>query len=121
MIISIRVSNISYRNQNTKNRPSKVGSLSSLAQKVTSCGPDGDRTRDQLTNRSTSILINKHPILGAYFLSNFYKMEGTYIHAGSAWSDTLDMVKHYLAITQTDIDSDYEKSSPVKSGNNKLF
>ena len=34
-----RVSVIFYRNPNTKNRPSKVGFLSSLAQKVTSCGP----------------------------------------------------------------------------------
>jgi hypothetical protein len=29
-----------------KNRPSKVGFLYSLAQKVTSCGPDGDQNRE---------------------------------------------------------------------------
>jgi hypothetical protein len=29
-----------------KNRPSKVGFLSSLAQNVISCGPDGERNRE---------------------------------------------------------------------------
>ena len=46
IMIPIRVSDASYRSRNTKNRPSKVCFLSSLTQKVTSCGPDGDRNRE---------------------------------------------------------------------------
>jgi hypothetical protein len=35
-------------------------------------------------------------------------------HIYIAGFTTLDMVKRYLAIAQTDLDSDYEKASPVK-------
>jgi hypothetical protein len=79
-----------------------------LALNVTLSGPDGDRKGVQLTNRSIAIFINKYPIQFLRNGRNIYTLQALVGHT------TLDMIKRYLAIAQTDLDSDHEKASPVK-------
>ena len=41
-------------------------------------------------------------------------MEETYTFQALLGHTTLDVIKRFLAIAETDIDSDHEKASPVK-------
>jgi integrase/recombinase XerD len=60
-----------------------------------------------LTNRSIVIFINKYPIQFLRNGGNIYTLQALLGHT------TLDMVKRFLAIAETDIASDHEKASLV--------